>query len=281
MSQVHIVTDSASHIPEALREELNIHVVHLPFAWDGETYLDEIDMGKREFYARLRSSSSQPTTSGPTPGSYLEKYEQLAERGGEILMIHVGSEFSSAHQTAKLAKSMLPNAPIHLIDSHSNAMGLGFQVLAVARAARDGMEFEELLDLAEDVRAKSGVIFYVEDVGYMHRGGRVNLGQRVLASILNIIPILQINGGPIEITGRARSKKAAMNKMAEIVAGIVQAERPLRIAVHHADDEKTAFALRQLVEQELNPDELMLEEVSPILGIHTGPGAVGMAYSVG
>ena len=281
MSQVHIVTDSASHIPQALREELNIHVVHLPFTWDGETYLDEIDMGNREFYSRLKTSSTLPTTSGPTPGAYDEKFKELSKAGGEILVIHVGSEFSSTHESARLAKSMNPEASIHLINSHSNAMGLGFQVMAVARAARQGAGFQELVELAQDVRSSTGVVFYAEDISYLHRGGRINVGQRVLASVLNILPIMQIQFGPIEMVGRTRSRKNAVRKMVEIAEGKMKGGKPVRIAIHHAENEKAAFELRRFVEDKLAPEELILEEISPILGIHVGPNALGLAYSVG
>jgi DegV family protein with EDD domain len=197
------------------------------------------------------------------------------------LVIHVGSEFSSTHKSVELAKSMLPAAPIHLVDSHSNAMGLGFQVLAVAREARKGHQLRDLIQLAEQARSKTGVVFYAEDISFLQRGGRINLGQRVLASLLNIVPVLQVQDGPITMVGRTRSRKNAINKMVEIVESTMQGVRPLRIAVHHSDNEKAAFELRRLVEEKLEPDELILEELTPILGVHLGPGALGLAYSIG
>lgn len=281
MGQVHIVTDSTCHIPEALRRELNIHVVQLPYVWDGDTYLDEIDMGPREFYARLRASRTLPTTSAPTPGLFRSKFEELATDGGSILVIHVGREFSSAHKTAQIAMEMMPTTDIHLVDSHSNALGHGFQVLAVARAAREGRGLESLLELAQEVRGKTGVVFTVEDLDYLHRGGRISFGQRILGSVLRLVPVMQIHQGPIEITSRARSSREAMRKVVEAVEARVRGQRPIRIGVHHADNEKMAFEIRKLIEERIQTDELILEELTPILGIHTGPGAIGLAYCFG
>lgn len=281
MEKVHIVTDSASHIPEALRRELEIHVVHLPYVWEQETYLDEIDMGPREFYARLRQSETLPTTSGPTPGSFRSKFEELIGEGGPILLIHVGSEFSSTSQTARIAREMLPTAKIQLVDSHSNALGLGFQVIAVARAAREGLGFDRLVELAHGARDSTGVVFSVEDLDYLQLGGRINFGQRLLASVLSLVPVMEIRQGPIEIIGRARSSKMVMTKLVDSVEARVHGRRPIRIGVQHADREQKAFQLRRMVEESIEPDELILEELTPILGVHTGPGALGLAYSAG
>lgn len=138
MKNLHIVTDSNCHIPPALCYELNIHVVPLPFVWDGISYLENVDMGPREFYSRLRHSKSIPTTSGPTPGAFANEFESLGSDGKPIIAILVGTVFSSTFTTANLAKDMLPNVDVTIIDSDSNTMGLGFQVLAAASAAKEG-----------------------------------------------------------------------------------------------------------------------------------------------
>ncbi|NIS80505.1 MAG: DegV family EDD domain-containing protein [Anaerolineales bacterium] len=278
MRKVQIVTDSNCHIPESLRHELGIHVVQLPYVWDGVTYLDETDMGPREFFSKLRQSDTIPTTSAPTPGSFRELFEDLAKSGDPILVIHVGSEFSHTFKTAELAKAMLPGIDIHLIDSHSNALGMGFQVLAVARAAREGKDLEDLIVIADQARASTGVIFLVKDVKYIHRGGRINLGQRIIASSLNLVPIMEIRHGPVELIHIARSYKKAMGKMVDIVKDRLEDGSPIRIGVHHADNEADAYELRKTIEDLINPDELILEQLNPILGIHTGPGALGLAY---
>jgi DegV family protein with EDD domain len=195
-----------------------------------------------------------------------------------ILVIHVGSEFSHTFKTTELAKAMLPGINIHLIDSHSNALGLGFQVLAVARAAQRGKGIKDLIAIADQARATTGVVFLVKDVKYIHHGGRINLGQRIIASSLNLVPIMEICNGPVELIHIARSNKKAMGKMVDVVKHRLADGSPIRVGVHHVDNEQEDYELRKAVEDLLNPDEFILEQLNPILGIHTGPGAISLAY---
>jgi DegV family protein with EDD domain len=180
-----------------------------------------------------------------------------------------------------MAKDMLPGAPIHLIDSHSNALGLGFQVLALARAARDGAGLEDLIELAKQARERTGVLFTAGDLDYLQRGGRINFGQRFFANMLNLVPIMEINQGPIELVGQTRSQSKAVMKIVALVEERLQGRKPVRIGIHHSDNEEAAFALRQIVQERFKPDELIMEELSPILGIHLGPDAIGLAYCAG
>jgi DegV family protein with EDD domain len=281
MQTVHIVTDSNCHIPQSLCNELNIEVVELPYVWDGETYLDKIDMGRREFYARLRASETLPTTSGPTPASFKSGFEKALARGGSVLVIHVGQEFSSTYRTAALAKDMLSDQPVHLFDSHSNALALGFQVLAAARAARDGATLQEILAMLEKARNQTGIIFTIEDFNFLRRGGRISLGQAFFSSILDLVPIMQVENGPIEVLERVRTSRKATARMTQLVAERVGETSPVRIGILHADREADAYELRKVIEQEIQPDELFFEELNPILGIHIGPDSMGLAYSAG
>jgi DegV family protein with EDD domain len=280
MRQVRIVTDSNCQLPESLCQELGIRVVHLPYAWDDRTYIDRVDMGPRTFYTRLRESKNLPTTSAPTPGSFRDVFEELATSGDPILLLHVGSEFSSTYKTAALAKEMLPNKKIYLHDSHGNGMGLGFQVLAVARAAREGRSIEELIALAEEARGKTGILFAVKDLTYLQRGGRITLGERILAQSLNLVPIFEIHNSPIKQVDRVRSFGRAIERLVALAKNRLAGSASKRIGIVHADNEADAYKLRSLIEKQIQPHELILEELSPILGTHTGPGAVGLAYSV-
>lgn len=281
MATIHVVTDSNCHLPSALCQELEIHVVPLPFVWDNTTYLDDVDMGPREFYARLRTSHSLPTTSGPTPGSFKEKFESLASDGKPILAILVGDTFSSTFTTAKLAKDMLPDIDLTLINSSSNSMGLGFQVLAAARAAKHGFGRDEIMSIVERVRQRSGVVFSVSNLDYLRRGGRISHIQHFLASTLRLVPILEVRGGPIKLVERVRNQKNAISRTLDLVAERLEGERPIRMAVVHADAEAHAWEMTKAVRDRFRPDELITSELNPVLGIHAGPDAVGLAYSSG
>lgn len=281
MGRVHVVTDSNCHLPAALCKELGIQVVQLPYEWDGLTYLDEIDMAPREFYSRLRESETLPTTAGPPPGFFVAAYQEVAQDAGPIVVIHVGSEFSTTFRTAELAKEMVPEVDIRLVDSHSNALGMGFQVLAAARAARRGADIEEVVAIAERAGRNSGLVFTVKDLNFLRRGGRIRFGQKMLASMLGIVPVMQIENGPVRLVGRARTSKKVMPKLVQAVKERANDKRPIRVGVLHADNEAEAFELRRAVEVQIAPDELLLEELRPSVGTHAGPGALGLAYCIG
>jgi DegV family protein with EDD domain len=281
MHNVHIVTDSNCHIPAALCQELDIHVVPLPFVWDSITYLDNVDMGPREFYAKLRSSRSLPTTSGPTPGSFKEAFGSLAADGKPVLAILVGEVFSTTFTTARLARDMLPDLDVTILDSDSNSMGLGFQVLAAARAAKEGKAVDEIISIVKRVRDTSGVVFAVSNLDYLRRGGRISHIGHFVASSLNLVPIMELNGGPIKPVERVRSQKNVIPRILDLVADRLVNERPIRMAVAHADAEAPAWELAKQVRARFNPDELITSELSPVLGIHAGPDAFGLAYASG
>jgi DegV family protein with EDD domain len=280
MKNLHIVTDSNCHIPSALCQELDIQVVPLPFVWNNITYLDNVDMGPREFYSKLRNSKSIPTTSGPTPGSFKDKFESLGSDGKPILAILVGMVFSSTFTTANLAKDMLPNVDVTIINSDSNTMGLGFQVLAAARAAKEGKELDEVISIVKRVKDTCGVVFSVSNLDYLRRGGRISHIQRFLASTLNVVPIMELKGGPIKPVEHVRNQKV-IPRILDLVAERLVNERPIRMAVVHADAEASAWELTKEVRNRFNPDELITSELSPVLGIHAGPDAFGLAYASG
>lgn len=281
MRDVHIVTDSCCHIPSALCQELDIHVVPLPFVWDNVTYLDNVDMGPREFYSKLRTSQSFPTTSGPTPGSFKDEFESLASDGKPVLAILVGEVFSSTFTTAKLAKDMLPNVELTLVNSDSNTMGLGFQVLAAARAAREGKSLDEIITIVNKVKDTGGVVFSVSALDYLRRGGRISHVQHFFASTLKLVPIMELKGGPIKPVERVRNHNNVIPRTLDLVAERLSYERPIRMAVVHADAEAQAWELSKAAPGRFHPDEFIMSELSPVLGIHAGPDAVGLAYASG
>lgn len=280
MKKLHIVTDSMCHIPHALCQELEIDVIPLPYVWDNKTYFDNIDMSPREFYKKLRKSKSIPTTSGPPPGLFVDKFRSLSKDKKPILAILVGSVFSSTYNAANLAKNDLPDIEITTIDSKSNSMGLGFQVLAAARAVKKGKGLNEVISITEKVRDKSGVVFSVPDLKYLSQGGRISHLQHLVGSTLNLVPIMEINQGPIKLVRRVRNKsiyKSLLDIAAERLAG----EDLIRLAVIHADAEEDAWKLATIVRERFNPSEFISSEITPVLGIHAGPDAVGIAYSSG
>lgn len=280
MKKLHIVTDSVAHIPDSLCQEFEINVVPLPYVWDGETYFD-FDIGPREFYTKLRSSMTIPSTSGPPPSLFKEQFETLGMDGKPVLTITVGEFFSSTYKAANLAKEMAPNTPVIVHSSDSNTMGHGFQVLAAARAAQAGKDLDEILSILEHVKYTSGVVFASPHIEYLRRGGRINHIQYYFATTLNLIPIMEIRHGPIQPVKRIRRQKNVIPNLLNLVSDRLEHERPVRMAVVHADAESQAWELSKQVRQRFSPDELIMSELTPVLGIHAGPDAIGLAYSTG
>lgn len=279
MKKVHIVTDSVSQIPASLCSELDIHVVPLPYVWDDVSYLDNVDMGPRQFYSRLRNSDTIPKTSGPTPRAFQETFEKLTAGGNTILAIHVARFFSSTLDAAKLARNQVGDADITILDSGLNSMGLGFLVIAAARAAKQGMDVDGILEVVARVKETTGVVFAVKDIRYLRRGGRISFIGGYFGSALNLIPIMELRGGPIQPVTRIRTDKKLITKLLDLVSNRITEIRPLRLAVVHADIEDKAWELRNAAQDRFKPDELLISEVTPVLGIHTGPDALGLAYS--
>ncbi|MGD2057404.1 MAG: DegV family protein [Anaerolineales bacterium] len=279
MSSFHIVTDSVSQIPEALRQELDIHVVPLPYIWDGESFLD-YDISPREFFARLRSSKSIPKTSGPTPGSFKDVYERLGADGKPILTITVGEVFSSTYSAAKLASEMVEDIDVRVVSSDSNSMGFGFQVLAAARAARAGASREEVLDLLKKTRERAGVVFAITNTKYLLTGGRISQFAHFFASTLELFPVMEICASPIQPLERVRTKRRVIPHLLQLLEERLS-ERPWRIAVVHTDAEAWAWEMAKEARQRFQPDEIIISELTPVLGIHIGPDSLGLAYLSG
>jgi DegV family protein with EDD domain len=280
MEKLHIVADSMAHIPDALCEEYGIKRVPLPYVWDGVTYFD-FDIGPREFYAKLRDSKDIPKTSGPPPRLYKEQFEALGADGKPILVITVGKFFSSTYKAANLAKGMVPDLDVTVYSSDSNTMAYGFQVLAAARAAKEGKDLAEVLEILDHLKYTSGVVFAAPHIEYLLRGGRVNHIQYFFASALNLIPVLEIRNNPIEPIERIRNDKNVIPRLLDLVAERLEDERPLRMAVVHVDAEAKAWELSKAVRERFSPDELLIAELTPVLGVHAGPDTFGIAYSTG
>lgn len=281
MTAFHVLTDSNCHIPPSLCHELGIHVVPLPFLWEGQAYSDGVNLPPGEFYRRLRTARELPKTSAPTPGTFIEVIREIQEDDKAILAIFVGSQFSSTAWTARLAFEELHRPNVRILDSQSNGLGLGFQVLAAARAARGGASLDEAVDIVEAAKSRTGVVFAVSDLGYLRRGGRIGLARSLLGSALKTIPILEVNQGPITPLGRARTVPKAIDDLLDRVEERLAAERPYRLGVVHADAESVAWELKAAAEERFRPEELIVQQLNPILAIHVGPDAFGLSYSSG
>lgn len=282
MSKIAIVTDSTAYLPEEIISTYHINVVPLVVIWGEETFLDNVEMGPEEFYKRLSTAKQMPSTSQPTILAFYDIFKKLHAEGYDILTIVISSALSGTLDSAFQAKKMLPDANIALVDSQSTSLPMAFMVLAAARAAKTGMPLEECVKVVETVRDHTQVFFALDTLEFLHRGGRIGGASRFLGTALKLKPILILEDGKIEALEKVRTSKRAHERLIELVEAEVSNKSPINfLGVVHAAAEETAQELLKVVEQKFEPDELMFATLSPVLGTHTGPGTIGIAYVAG
>jgi len=277
MSKIAIVTDSTANLPDKYLQEYPIHITPLLLIWGEETFHDGVDITPKEFYTRLEKSSVIPTTSQPTPADFKRIYERILGSGYEILTLVISRKLSGTMDSAIQAKAMFPGAPIEVVDSESTAMAMGYQVLAAARAIHDGVSLVELKAFVESRRGNSGAVFTPDTLKYLHLGGRIGGATRYLGHALNIKPILDLNNGVIEPLERVRTRQKALDRIIEIVSQRVE-DRPVRVASIHANSLSEAERLLEAASKRLNVIESVITDVSPVIGVHAGPGTVALTY---
>jgi DegV family protein with EDD domain len=283
MSNIAVVTDSTTYMPPELVKKHNISVAPQVLIWGDQTYKDGVDIESREFFTRLKTAKVMPTTSQVAVISFQEIFQELVDKGQEVIALLVSSRLSGTIQSAMQAKDMMGTAreKVNVVDSQSVAMALGFQVLAVARAIEDGASLKDAIALAEKSYQNTGVFFAVDTLEFLHRGGRIGGAQRFLGTMLNMKPILAIQDGRVEGVDRIRTKSKAHDRVLELVTEKIAGRTPVRLATLHANAAEDAKALLTRAEQALNPVESIFTEVSPTVGTHAGPGTVGLAFMAG
>jgi DegV family protein with EDD domain len=281
MSKVAIVTDSTAGIPVEIIDQYPIWEAPQVLIFGEEALEDRVDIQPSEFYDRLEKDPIHPTTSQVTPASFQELFGQLLDEGYDILAVLVSPKLSGTVESANQVKEMYPEASIEVFNSGSVAMGLGWQALMAARAAKEGASVAECKEIAEKAKPMTGVVFAVDTLEYLHRGGRIGGGAKFLGTALNYKPILEIRDGGIESVERVRTRKKSLARLIRLVEERIDGRKPLHLATLHANAEEDARWLLDVGCAHLNPDEKIYSEVSPVVGTHAGPGVVGLAYLAG
>jgi len=282
MAKVAVVTDSTANFPLGSVNGKSIHSLPLQVIWDDQIYLDGVDIQPEAFYNRLNNSKTMPSTSQVTPHAFKEIYTQLLDEGYEIISIHISSKLSGTLASAIQAKNDFPGAKIELFDSESTSMGLGFQVFSVAKAAQEGASLMECVSKAEFARKNTGALFVVNTLEFLHRGGRIGGAAAFLGNAFNLKPILGLQEGKIEALDKVRTKSKAVHKLIDLLEKQVEGCSTLRVCSLHANASTEADILLEQLEKRFGKDfiiESLKTEVSPVIGTHTGPGTVGVAFA--
>lgn len=283
MPNVVIVTDSTADLPQDLVTQYNITVLPLSIIWEGTSYRDGIDMRPAEFYDRLRVAAQLPTTSQVTAPAFESAFAGILEQDGCVLAILVSAKLSGTFDAALQARASLGagQEKIALVDSRLTTVAMAMPVLMAARAAAAGESLSSCQSVAEQACAHTGVLFVVETLEFMRRGGRIGGAQAFLGTALNIKPLLGMRDGEIEAIQKIRTKRAAVERMLDLTVERIGQRTPVRLAAAYASAEAEAAAVLDAASAQLKPVETLCRPLSPVLGTHVGPGTVALAYMAG
>ena len=276
MSKIALLTDSTANLPVELIVKHDIHVVPLKIQWGDDSLIDGVTISSDAFYARLETDPLIPTTSQPSMMDFLQMYEKLAADYDSILVMLIASGISGTVASATAAAAEFNTVPVEIVDTSTTSAGLAMVVLAAVRALAAGCDLAETAVRVRAVSDAMSLIFVVNTLKYLHRGGRIGGASRYLGTMLSIKPILAFKG-TVEPVTRLREMKKAMAHLVDMVVE-QSGDEPLQVALLHSKAPDLAEQLQQMLASKLKMDQIYTFDLSPVIGTHVGTGAVGLAF---
>lgn len=277
---VKLVTDSTSYISEELINKYNISIASLNVILQGKSYR-EVNLDNKYFYEVMDQSEEIPTSSQPSIDELLDVFKSIVKSGDNVVGVFLSSDMSGTYSSAHLAKNMVleeyPDARIEIIDSRTNCMQMGFQVIEGARAAKEGKSIEEVVEVVNNVFKSSRFLFVPDTLRYLKKGGRIGGAAALFGTILQIRPILTVRDGVTSVFEKVRTKKKAVNAIVDKVLDDIKNYGLGDVIVHHINCEEEGRELAKRLEEELNIP-IRIQSIGPIIGLHVGPGSIGVAY---
>ena len=279
MSKVAIVTDSTADIPKDLVERYGIKVIPLYVNFEDRSYLDDrVDITSKQFYERLRSVKKQPTTSQPTPQDFIKAYSELLKENGSIISIHISKKMSGTYNSAIMARKELSDSDIEVIDSELVHMPLGILVIKAAELARDGKSKEEILDAINKLKQKITVLFIPSTLKYLIMGGRIGRAKGLIASVLEIRPILTLCMGEVSQFKTTRRFSQAKNELINSMKSMVKDTNKLMVIISDSDAKAEGDEMAERIKETFNPKQSMRAEIGAVVGNNLGPGGVAVTF---
>ncbi|MDH5696827.1 MAG: DegV family protein [Dehalococcoidia bacterium] len=273
---VKVVTDSAADLPSRLAEELGITVVPIYVRFGEEVYRDRVNISEDEFYQRLEHTSVHPSTVQPGPQDFLEVYRKLSTDADGIVSIHISGKLSGTCNSALMAKEMLETGcPVEVVDSETVTMSLGLIAIVAATAAKAGGSLEEVVEEVKQTIPKIHLVFLLDTLKYLVKGGRIGKAKALLGSVLSVKPILAIKDGELVPAGQARTRAKGIDKLFEYVKNAADIQ-DLAIVYNTTPDEAQNLAER--IGSVFDKEKIRMARVGPALGVHGGPGAMIVAF---
>ena len=277
---IKIVTDSTSYIPEEFINKDDISVVSLNVIMNGES-IREVDLDNETFYSKMEESTEIPSSSQPSPDEIYNTFENIIKEGNSIVGIFISSDMSGTVSSANLIKNMLlekyPTAHIEIVDSRSNCMQMGYVAIEAAKAAAAGKSMEEVIDVCTSVINNSRFLFTPDTLDYLKKGGRIGGASALLGTLFQIKPILTVCDGKTTVFTKVRTKKKAVDTLVTTLVNDLQGKELGGVIVHHINCQDEGLSLAAKIKKQLGVD-VQIDTIGPIIGLHVGPGSIGVAY---
>ena len=280
---IALVTDSTCDLPAEMLDKYQIEIVPLTVHFEEDTYYDKVDLDSEEFYKMMESAAELPTTSQPSVGLFIDKYQKLAEDYEQVISIHLSSALSGTCESARLAAAQVENIEVEIIDSKSTSTGLGFMVLLAAEMIKEGRGLKEIKEAVLQEREKLTIYFTVNELSYLEKGGRIGKAQAFLGSIFNFNPILELSAASGEITPKEkiRGYKKTNQKMVDLALDAAAGSDNVNFAYIYGKNSDNYLQLKDLFESRLEEEggfkyQLLENKIGTVLSSHTGPLVYGI-----
>ncbi|MEE8324438.1 MAG: DegV family protein [Candidatus Humimicrobiaceae bacterium] len=279
MSRIAIVTDSTSDIPKDMVKEHQITSVPLSVIFGEETFLDDgIQITIEEFYKKLRSEEKLPTTTQPTPRDFVDVYKDLLKDHDRVVSIHLSKKMSGTINSAEMAKQQMPDAPIEIIDSEFTHMPLGFLVLEAAKVANAGGSNSAIKSTIDGLRNRMNELFVPSTLEYLKKGGRIGKAKGLIASLLEIKPILTLHDGEVSQFKTARRWNQAKTEIIDSMETLINDPSKLTVSVGDSDTEEDGTEMYDRIKEKFNPKKIFRVNIGAVVGTHLGPGGIAVSF---
>ncbi|WP_147533682.1 DegV family protein [Bacillus marasmi] len=277
MSKIKIVTDSTVDLTDEEISQYNLEVVPLSIHINGDTFIDRVDITPVEFIRKMKESPELPKSSQPAVGKFAEVYDRLADEGYEVISIHMTGGMSGTVQSAASATQMT-KAKVHVVDSKYISTALAFQVIEAAKLAQAGKTAEEILAAVEKVREQTTLFVVVDTLENLIKGGRIGKGQGMIGSLLNIKPIATLDGGVYTPVAKVRSHSQVVKYLAKQFVEETKGKTIHGVGIVHVEGLDLANKLKDAIYELTGYADVDIRYTTPVIGTHTGVGAIGFMY---
>ncbi|MGB4595656.1 MAG: DegV family protein [Anaerolineaceae bacterium] len=278
MPKIAILTDSTANLPLEWVQKNEIGVIPIKILWENESFLDGIDITSEEFYDRLSHTRSLPTTSQPSIQDFLQAFESLAEGSDGIVVPLISSGISGTVASAQAAARQFSRVPVEIVDTRVTSTGQAMVVLAAAHAAMQGKSLQDVRRAADNVVERMHLLFAVDTLEYLHRGGRIGGATRYLGTALNLKPILYFDSnGRLDALERVRTKAKSLQRLISLAEEQANGH-PIHLGIIHANALQVAQEFHEQITHHLECKEVFTLELSPAIGVHVGPGTIGISF---